>query len=415
MREQGADGYDFTHDKLREVAYASLSAARRRLLHRRVAQALEAVHGAALDPVSGQIATHYELAGLFERAVPYYQQAAEVAHRVYANLDAIRHYRRALALLTGPAGPSPALAADLHERLGDILHWTTQHDEARAAFQQALATLPDSESVGRARVQRKIGNTWREQHRYGEALQLYAAAERVLDEALTGRASAWWQEWIQVLLETNLVYYWLGQVAESDDLRPKLQAAVEQHGTPGQRAAYYQSTGWIEFRRNRSVATDEVVALAKAGLAAQIEAGNQAALPAAHFGVGFAMLWHGDPQEAMEPLQTALHLAEQTGDVNLQARCLTYLTIAYRQRQQVEETRRCAARSLVVAAEAHMPEYAGTAQANQAWVAWQAGELDLARESGARGVSVLAPTAGRPCECAVSVARPVAVDRGGAP
>ena len=29
-----------------------------------------------------------------------------------------------------------------------------------------------------------------------------------------------------------------------------------------------------------------------------------------------------------------------------------------------------------------MPEYTGTAKANQAWIAWQAGELDLARDLG---------------------------------
>jgi len=39
---QRVDAYDFTHDKLREVAYDSLSAARRRLIHRRIAEALEA-------------------------------------------------------------------------------------------------------------------------------------------------------------------------------------------------------------------------------------------------------------------------------------------------------------------------------------------------------------------------------------
>ncbi len=41
VRERGADAYDFSHDKLREAAYAALSPARRRLLHRQVAQALE--------------------------------------------------------------------------------------------------------------------------------------------------------------------------------------------------------------------------------------------------------------------------------------------------------------------------------------------------------------------------------------
>jgi predicted ATPase len=39
--EEGADAYAFTHDLIREVVDADLSAARRALLHRRVAEALE--------------------------------------------------------------------------------------------------------------------------------------------------------------------------------------------------------------------------------------------------------------------------------------------------------------------------------------------------------------------------------------
>ena len=56
VREHGADAYDFSHDKLREVAYGSMSAARRRLLHRQAAQALETLHAARPeDLVSGKI------------------------------------------------------------------------------------------------------------------------------------------------------------------------------------------------------------------------------------------------------------------------------------------------------------------------------------------------------------------------
>ena len=40
VREQGPNAYDFTHDKLREVAYGETSAPKRRLLHRRVAEVL---------------------------------------------------------------------------------------------------------------------------------------------------------------------------------------------------------------------------------------------------------------------------------------------------------------------------------------------------------------------------------------
>jgi predicted ATPase len=100
VQEHGANSYDFTHDKLREVAYGEISAPQRRMLHRRVAHALEAMHGEEdLDSVSGQMASHYERAGLIEQALPYYQRAAAVAQRVYANEDAISLLSRGLELL----------------------------------------------------------------------------------------------------------------------------------------------------------------------------------------------------------------------------------------------------------------------------------------------------------------------------
>src|SRR6266568_5075984 len=99
IREHGANSYDFTHDKLREVAYAEISAPQRRMLHLRVAQALEAIHAEDLDSVSGQLAAHYERAGMIEQALPSYQRAAAVAQRVYANEAAISLLSRSLELL----------------------------------------------------------------------------------------------------------------------------------------------------------------------------------------------------------------------------------------------------------------------------------------------------------------------------
>ncbi len=98
VREQGADGYDFSHDLIRETAYVSVSSARRRLLHRRVAEAL------ARAPVgkgsySAQIAWHYEQAGLVEPAIRHYAAAAAAAHQMYAFQDAIGYLQRALDLL----------------------------------------------------------------------------------------------------------------------------------------------------------------------------------------------------------------------------------------------------------------------------------------------------------------------------
>ncbi|KPL19251.1 MAG: hypothetical protein AMJ93_13210, partial [Anaerolineae bacterium SM23_84] len=72
VREQGVGAYEFGHDSIREVAYEGLSATRRQLYHRRVAEALEALYAFDRDVASGQIAAHYGRGGMPERVMPTY-------------------------------------------------------------------------------------------------------------------------------------------------------------------------------------------------------------------------------------------------------------------------------------------------------------------------------------------------------
>jgi DNA-binding SARP family transcriptional activator len=98
-------GYDFSHDLLRDAAYAAVSPPRRWLLHRRLAQGLELLHEGHLDDVAGQLAEQHDRAGRTDRALHYFGRAAELAVGVFANADAIRHHQRCLALVArSPAG-----------------------------------------------------------------------------------------------------------------------------------------------------------------------------------------------------------------------------------------------------------------------------------------------------------------------
>jgi DNA-binding SARP family transcriptional activator/predicted ATPase len=98
VREQGDGSCDFSHAIIREVAYAGLSAARRRLLHQRIARAL--IASATDSTVSAAaIARHLEHGGLIEEAIPYHERAAEMAKRMFAAEDATGHLTQALALL----------------------------------------------------------------------------------------------------------------------------------------------------------------------------------------------------------------------------------------------------------------------------------------------------------------------------
>jgi DNA-binding SARP family transcriptional activator len=99
VREQGVDAYDFSHDKIREVAYLALGPARRRQHHLHVAQALERLHPADPGPFSAQLATHYDRAGAAEQAIAWYAEAAAAAQRLHANLEAVRLMERGLDLV----------------------------------------------------------------------------------------------------------------------------------------------------------------------------------------------------------------------------------------------------------------------------------------------------------------------------
>lgn len=99
VRAHGRSVYDFSHSRIRDVAYAVLSPVQASSNHLRVAGALEHHHGGHLDAVSGQIAAHHEAAGSVEDAIVWYLRAADAAQRLHASGEAIRSLERSLALL----------------------------------------------------------------------------------------------------------------------------------------------------------------------------------------------------------------------------------------------------------------------------------------------------------------------------
>ncbi len=397
VREQGGDAYDFGHDKLREVAYAALSPVRRRLLHQRVAEALEAVYADRLDEVSGLVAAHYEQAGVVKRAVTYYQRAAEAARRVYANAEAILSYQRVLALLKVASSIQPQqghwreVATQVYEGLGDVLALTLQLDEARKTYQEALAQVPTYDHIRQAHLHNKIAKTWETQRHFEEALQVYSRAETVLGSASAESTPEWWQKWIDIQSGRILVHYWLARVHEITELVKKTRSVVERYGTRAQRATFFQNLYLMNLRRERYVTSEETLGYARSSLAAGEESENVTEIAWARFNLGFCHLWHGDLDLAEEQLQAAQVVGEQTGNVTLQSRCLTYLTVISRKRGQVEETRRFGSQALAVATAMQLPEYIAMAKANLAWAAWREGNLLEAQTNGLAALELWRP------------------------
>jgi len=104
--------YLFKHALTQDVAYASLSFARRRELHRRVGEFIETVYADHLEEHYDTLAYHFEQCQQPERALTYALLAGAQAQAVYANDEALHYYQQVedyLAYLPGEVYWSSAL------------------------------------------------------------------------------------------------------------------------------------------------------------------------------------------------------------------------------------------------------------------------------------------------------------------
>jgi DNA-binding SARP family transcriptional activator len=150
IREHGIDSYDFTHGKIRDVAYHALSAAAARHNHRRIAGALLAIHADAVDEVSGEVARHLDRAGQPEDAIGWYRRAAEQAQRVHADAEAIRLLERSLDLVALLPAERPRAVHELEvlSALVTLVAVTDGFASSRLGTVQARA-IELSEMLGR--------------------------------------------------------------------------------------------------------------------------------------------------------------------------------------------------------------------------------------------------------------------------
>ena len=183
-------GYYFSHDLLRDAAYADISPPRRWLLHRRIAQGLELLHAGNTDAAAAQLAEQYARAGGHAKAVTYYQRAAQVAASRFAHADAVRLYRKALSVLAGlPDGRD----RDGHELA--ILHamaapLNAMEGYASPALQQDLErSVALAESLGRRDLLlASLAGLWSSRFVQGRTADSYRLAARTLTLAEQGSA-----------------------------------------------------------------------------------------------------------------------------------------------------------------------------------------------------------------------------------
>ncbi|MBX2999221.1 MAG: AAA family ATPase [Caldilineaceae bacterium] len=180
IREVGGDGYDFSHDRIRDVAYRMISHARRRLLHRRAGEALLHVHAGKLGPVQGQLGYHFASAGETLVAIGHYRQAAAVALERYAHAEASESLTCAINL-AGEMGDT-AVYPLLAER--ERINRSARRMDEGSADLALLAPLVERLNDGSPEANRRTALLTLSRHYYASWLRDSNLALRLAQESV---------------------------------------------------------------------------------------------------------------------------------------------------------------------------------------------------------------------------------------
>ncbi|HET9495412.1 MAG TPA: AAA family ATPase [Chloroflexia bacterium] len=334
----GALVYDFNHEKLRGLVYEETSLARRRLLHRRVAEALAAgarSHAEA-GPLAVQIAHHYRLAGNEREAAEYFRLAGEHARRLYANTEALAHLQTALAL------DHPDVPA-LHESIGDIHTLLGEYSAALGDYERA-ASVVTRDDAGRktlSRLEHKLSKVY---VRRGE----WDLAESHLEAALQGYSVAdEANERARIYADRSLAAH---QQGHQDRARDLAQQALE---------------------------------LAEAG-------GEPRALAQAHNILGILASRRSDHESARDHLEQSLVLTEALDEPSIRAAALNNLALVYGAGGQVDTALRLGEEALALVASQGDRHREAALHNNLADLLHAAGRSDEAMEHIKRSVTIYA-------------------------
>lgn len=261
----GDVGYDFSHQQLRSLVYEETNLARRRLLHRRVAGALQTgARPGRSEALASLIGYHYRQGGQDTLAADFYHRAGDHDRRLFANREALGHYQTALAL------GHPAASA-LHEASGDLHTLLGEYSHALSAYESAAA---QATAADLGRLEHKLGQLHERRGHWELAESHYTAALRHYDA--------------------------------DEQMGPRARLAVDRS-----RVAY----------RSGDMARAQTLATAALALAA----GDAEAAAQAHNALGILARQSGNLESARAHLDESLTLAERVGALSVRVAALNNL------------------------------------------------------------------------------------------
>jgi hypothetical protein len=330
---------------------------------------------------AAELAESDEAADLRERYVAAFRRLAE-QHGALLPSALPAGSLAALDTELGNLRQAFALAVDddavltLGATLGEVHAVHGRGVEAEDALRAALGCALDP--LIASKLKRLLARVYVRRNELQLAADALSDAERTL--APGERTERWWSEWLELKLAQASHHYWLGDNAALADAVTELRAFVDEHGSEEQRVEFLHIDLLHRMRTERYSLSNETERAARALRDAALPAGQWDA----EFSLGFALLWRGNPQEALEYLGAALEAARRVGDVMIQTRCLVYSALARRKLDDVDAVRALDAQ---IAELEETFSYSGLIAANRAWLAWRDGDVAAAERFGKAAIA----------------------------
>jgi class 3 adenylate cyclase len=300
--------YVFRHALTQEVAYQTLLAPSRRLLHKKVGEAMESIFTGPIDQHRALLAYHFFKGEDWDRAFKYSVGEADAAVRLYAYAEAREHYHRAL----GSLKHLPDTVSNRQEQVDTSVRLVSVSLQSEPP-EKNLAILTEAENMASlladrariARVQLWAGRVHYVAGRLREAISYFqkvlAAAPELGDPELMALPGA--------VIGRVLVLQ--GQFAKAHQLLekvvPLLDATENRHELLFARLYRGASRACLGDYAAGSAELDQVLTMAQASR-------NPNAETMAHTALAMIRVLAGRYQEAMGAAEAALAVAEKSGD-----------------------------------------------------------------------------------------------------
>jgi predicted ATPase/class 3 adenylate cyclase/DNA-binding SARP family transcriptional activator/regulation of enolase protein 1 (concanavalin A-like superfamily) len=302
--------YSFKHVLTQETIYQHILRRRRAVLHREVAEAIEALYPERLEEFYAQLARHYSLSGCLPKAIEFLLKAGQRALRLYANQEAIHDFESALRCLEQLPAEQHDLQAErsAHEGLGDVLFRTGDHAGAEARFQMALNLTSKEDAREFAALTAKLADAVHWQGQPERAIDIARAGLAVMGEDVMNAEAV-------NLLEVITRSSWARDDQEAERRYANQLQAILPH-VPYFDAIYmsYYALAWVEVRARHSEAAERWLQEMERVCG---EHHNDIGLARCYHGLGDLWRDRGNHQLASDWFAKSLAYCERTGDAHL--------------------------------------------------------------------------------------------------